>query len=287
VTAYEGLFEDGVHVVMFDGMADLVSKVRQYLDDEPARRRIVRAARRLALSAHSWEHRAAFITTMAQRAVAQHPSDTPWFKPAPRPAASRLPPIGCFVEKPSLIERARKTGGVTTRRRTGNNGTRLLIEQKRPASHTGPYRHGFGIDDCERACAGYHYYAMLNGGFTTGDAHRRASCYCGRDGVLKALPQHRSPHRCASTCSLRDERPCGGPSAFSVYKLVEVTCASSTAGDAEAASCSAAKEPPTGEVLSAGRPEQEALGQSSTTRFVRGIHRLMGSRAVFTNGQAV
>eukprot|EP00908_Phaeocystis_cordata_P017075 Transcript_2841.p1 GENE.Transcript_2841~~Transcript_2841.p1 ORF type:complete len:483 (+),score=23.40 Transcript_2841:84-1532(+) len=217
VTTYSGLFEDGVHVVMFDGMADLQSKVRQYLDDEPARRRIVGAAHKLALSTHRWEDRAAFMTRVAHRAIELHPPGTPWFsRPASKPAVALSPPVGCFVEEPSLMERARK-GGAATRRRARDNSTRVLVELKRPASHMGPYRHGFGVDDCESACAAYPHYGLLAGGFTSGDAHRRASCYCGRPGVLRALLRHKSPRRCASTCSLRDERPCGGPGAISLY----------------------------------------------------------------------
>lgn len=217
VTTYSGLFEDGVNVVMFDGMADLESKVRHYLRNESGRRRIVSAAHNLALSAHSWEHRAAFITEVAQRAVEAHPPGKLWFQPAP--TASLLPSIGCFVEKPSLLEKFRKQGMPAQRRSADNASRARLIEQKHPESRTGPYRNGFSVADCERACAGYRYYGLLGGGFCTGDAHRRASCYCGQPGVLRALSAHRtSTLKCASTCSLRDERPCGGAKVISLYR---------------------------------------------------------------------
>ena len=224
VTTYSGLFEDGVNVVMFGDMADLESKVRHYLRNESGRRRIVSAAHNLALSAHSWEHRAAFITEVAQRAVEAHPPGKLWFQPALTPTASLSPPIGCFVEKPSLLEKSRKQGMLAQRRPADNASRARLIEQKHPESDyrngfRAPYRNGFSVADCERACAGYRYYGLLGGGFCTGDAHRRASCYCAQPGVLRALSAHRtSTLKCASTCSLRDERPCGGARAISLYR---------------------------------------------------------------------
>ena len=215
VTAYDGLFEDGVHVVMFDDMADLERKVRYYLRNESARRCVVSTAHNLALSTHSWDHRAAFISAMAQRAVEAHPPGEPWFNTPARLAASLLPPIGCFVGTPSLLEKSIKQG-LPGRRKPADKRVRL-IEQKRPESHSGPYRNGFSVEDCERACAGYRFYGLVGGGFCTGDAHRRASCYCGQPGVLRALSAHGSSQKCASTCSLRDERPCGGAAAISLH----------------------------------------------------------------------
>ena len=219
VNTYRGLFEDGVHVVMFDDMADLKSKVRHYLRNESGRRRIVSAARNLALSAHSWEHRAAFIMEMTQRAIDRRDNGKPWFQPAPTPTASLLPPIGCFVAKPSLLEKSRKQGTPAQRRPVDNASRERLIEQNHPESRVGPYRNGFTVAECESACVGYRYYGLLSGGFCTGDAHRRALCYCGRPGVIRALSGHRtSALKCASTCSLRDERPCGGAKLISMYR---------------------------------------------------------------------
>ena len=61
-TAYDGLFVDGVHVVMFDGVADMRVQIERYLRDDAARRRIVAAAAALARRIHTWDARAHFVT---------------------------------------------------------------------------------------------------------------------------------------------------------------------------------------------------------------------------------
>lgn len=224
VNTYDGLFEDGVHVVMFDGVHDLRKKIKHYLNDEPARIRIVSAARELALSRHTWESRAEFITQMAQKAIEWHPSGVAWYRgPGGGAAASASGPAhsgrssyaGCFVEKPSLIERPRNPASAQKRRAANGNAT--LIEQKRPDTIRGPYRSGFRVQDCEEACAGHLHFGLLCGGFCSGDSHRRARCHCGRPRVLKVMVRHRAQLKCGSTCSLHDERPCGGPGALAMY----------------------------------------------------------------------
>ena len=225
VSTYDGLFEDGVHVVMFDGVQDLRKKIKYYLNDEPARRRIVSAARELALSRHTWQSRAAFITQVAQKAIENHPSGVAWYQgPGGSAAADVNGPVhnsgssvfaGCFVEKASLIERTKKAAGAQKRRAVDSNAT--LVEQKRPDTISGPYRIGFRVQDCEEACAGHLHFGLICGGFCSGDSHRRARCYCGRPRVLKAMVKHRAQLKCSSTCSLHDERPCGGPGAFAMY----------------------------------------------------------------------
>ena len=70
---YDGLFEDGKHVVMFDNPADLRQKVAHYLANETARRRIVLAAASLTRRIHTWDARARFITNVALRVLGQCP----------------------------------------------------------------------------------------------------------------------------------------------------------------------------------------------------------------------
>ena len=69
---FEGLFEDGEHVVLFDGPADLRSKVLHYARDEAARQRIVMAAHALVQRLHTWDARARFVTRAVQVALARH-----------------------------------------------------------------------------------------------------------------------------------------------------------------------------------------------------------------------
>ena len=53
-SVYDGLFEDGVHVVTFRDTPELREKVLFYLAHEGARRKIVQAAHALASSLHTW-----------------------------------------------------------------------------------------------------------------------------------------------------------------------------------------------------------------------------------------
>ena len=121
------------------------------------------------------------------------------------------------MEKASMIEKAARKDIIAPRRRGKYNLS--LVEQKRPASYAprAPYRNGFGVKDCEETCSSYPHFGLLCGGFCSGDAHRRAACYCGRGNALTALARHKAPLKCDSTCSLEDERPCGGPGAIAMY----------------------------------------------------------------------
>ncbi|EOD11136.1 hypothetical protein EMIHUDRAFT_214970 [Emiliania huxleyi CCMP1516] len=73
------LWEDGVHLVMFDGMEDMLRKVHHYLSHEEERRAIVTAARTLVLERHTWAARAKFLTRATEEAIARHPPEVPWF----------------------------------------------------------------------------------------------------------------------------------------------------------------------------------------------------------------
>ena len=74
--AYDELFEDGVHAIVFDGMDDLRAKILKYLHDEPARRRIVRAAAKLAQRVHTWDARRRSSCTLRSTSASGHTSPT-------------------------------------------------------------------------------------------------------------------------------------------------------------------------------------------------------------------
>ena len=214
---YDGLLEDGVHVATFATMDDLREKLQYYLTHEDARRRIVRAARELAVRLHSWDARARFISAVAQRAIEAHPPSTPWYVPPPRSPSEAVSGashyLGCFAEP----------------RSRANAGTAPDVDdttwKPQDATHAGPYTGGFNVSDCERRCtarsnaAQPSHFALVCGGFCKGgDVHNRARCLCGSATAWRGVEG--SPIRaskCESTCSLHDARACGAASAMAVY----------------------------------------------------------------------
>ena len=208
--AYDELFEDGVHAIVFDGMDDLRAKILKYLHDEPARRRIVRAAAKLAQRVHTWDARARFITKAIELHVAQHERERPhqpYFVPQLPPAAAE-PFIGCLDTR-----------------------THARAFEEVPAKR--PLRR-FTVAACAVACRtrSAAYFAMQCGGFCSGNGHRLGKCLCSRAAQTRALNalasdggaggprSHRPRSDCASTCSLQDARPCGGFDAMAFFAMV-------------------------------------------------------------------
>jgi len=204
------LWEDGVHVVMFDSMAELRSKVRHYLQFEAERRRIVGAARALVLERHTWEARAAFLTKATEDAIARHTSSgEPWFRPARRTSPSRSRLLGCYIFPPAGRE--------------GKGANISFVKQERFLAGM-PYPRGFNVSDCEQTCGASAFFGMYCGGFCRGDAHYRGDCFCGSTAAFRELQRSGTctyALRCNTTCSLTDERPCGGPRAMAVYRRRE------------------------------------------------------------------
>jgi hypothetical protein len=193
--AYEGLFADGEHVVVFDTVDDLRDKILRYLRDEPARRRIVAAAAERVRRLHSWDARARFLTKAVLHAIARRPHGAPWYA-APRDAAAAQEgavSIGC-VARSAAFARALREQPVRPRRQL----------------------RWFTVSSCQRACGDAPVFAVHCGGFCSGNGHRWASCFCGSS---SAPPAQRTLDAglCATTCSLHDPRPCGGQGTLALY----------------------------------------------------------------------
>jgi len=63
-------FEDGKHLITYDGEADLLTKARRYLSDEAARAAIGAAGRAEVLAHHTYDHRVrAIFDTVAEHAI--------------------------------------------------------------------------------------------------------------------------------------------------------------------------------------------------------------------------
>jgi hypothetical protein len=191
--AYDGLFEDGVHAVVFDGMDDLRAKILQYLADEAARRRIVAAAAELSLRIHTWDARARFITRATQAAIAQHDPKLPYYS---RPSGALEP------TEPYL----RCIGGrVST--------YFVEVQARRPLRR-------FTVDACARTCERKStHFGVQCGGFCSGNGHRLARCYCSKVQLTNSVGREKDPNECATACSLNDPRPCGGWDAMALYAL--------------------------------------------------------------------
>ena len=187
---YDGLFEDGVHVVMFDGIADLRDKIRYYQHHEEERQTIVRAALARVLSRHTWDARARFLSKVAAAAMRSHKAGTPYYR-APPDAASLMQDAryeGCYRQTSEFAE----------------------LQVRRPLRR-------FTVSTCLKACGKAPLFALHCGGFCTGNGHRLGQCLCGRSEIGPERKKF-GDRDCATTCSLHDSRPCGGPTGIAVFR---------------------------------------------------------------------
>ena len=227
---YDGLFEDGVHVVMFDGVDDMKAKVQHYLDNEQDRQEIVRNARDLVQKIHTWDARALFMTAVAEVAIQQiraSPGSAPRYLPPPGAlSANHSSYLGCFA--------------------SAGYGEEGLSEPPRTRNKRRLYR--YTVASCLHACRSRHRRgmnaALTGGGFATGNGHTQARCMCAmakaqgedrqtgtgtkpeadkeerRHSRLQLAGWKRRPEvDCATTCSLKDSRPCGGSRAYAFFNL--------------------------------------------------------------------
>lgn len=204
---YDGLFEEGEHVVMFDDVAEMHRKVEYYLRNETERRRIVLAARAKTLRIHSWEARARFLSRVAEAAIQKQKTDglaAPRYVPPPyaRPANDSSY-VGCFLQRATAAE-------------TG------LREPWRSRNARKLFR--YTVASCEAACVpragkGGSYAALSGGGFATGNGHALARCMCAVAPLTKLDGWRRRPDaECSTVCSLHDARPCGGLRAVALFR---------------------------------------------------------------------
>ena len=205
-SVYDGLFEDGVHVVTFRDTSELREKVLFYLAHEGARRKIVQAAHALATSLHTWGARARFISHVAERALDQRRSNQlPYYTPPPEArkleASTRY--LGCY-DAPSSASQLLASG---------------LREPARSRNRRKLWR--YTVQLCQAACEG-GVFGLGEGGFSSGNAHMQARCLCaagtGGDAVQARLMSRRANDaECATACSLHDARPCGGARALALF----------------------------------------------------------------------
>lgn len=225
---YDGLFQDGIHVVFFNGVEDMKVKVRHYLADEQARQRIVSNALALVQRVHTWDARARFISHVAELAIIRARGSL-------KPLARYVPPpdavpanhssfIGCFLRAD------RKEEGLREPPRSRNK--RRLFR--------------YTVASCVHACRSLGVQgalaAVTGGGFAFGNGHSHARCMCAAgsanasswagdlesDAVdsgtkpkkLQPPPGwlQRADSECATTCSLKDSRPCGGVRAYAFFR---------------------------------------------------------------------
>ena len=206
-SVYDGLFEDGVHVVTFRGMSDLREKVRFYLAHEGARRKIVLAAHALARSLHTWGARARFISHVTERALDQRHGRLPYYVPPPEASALEASTryLGCY-DAPRSTSQLRASG---------------LREPARSRNRRKLWR--YTVQLCQAACEG-GVFGLSEGGFSSGNAHTQARCLCaaakGGDVALQErLSRRSSDAECATACSLHDPRPCGGANAIALFAI--------------------------------------------------------------------
>lgn len=271
----DGLFEDGVHVVMFGSPQELRERVAYYLSHEGERRNIVEAAHRLTLRLHSWDARARFISAVIEKANRSHPIGQPWYSRPPSPPPSSpgaVAHVGCFSEP-----RKPRNHQNTSRAFATARADAALWEEQRAwpegsAMANAAYSRGFNVSMCEQHCEGWPYFALICGGFCHGgdvslanrlepwamapssthcvrdggraqgrslsqsarlfyqplilprrvdtQVHSRGRCACGRRAAWRRVARAPlSAGKCSGTCSLHDDRPCGGVQAMAVYNL--------------------------------------------------------------------
>ena len=228
VWVYDGLFKDGEHVVMFDGVADMKSKILRYTHDQDARFRIVRNAHALAMKLHTWDMRARFISWIAEAAISRQATRPgPYYSPSASTAASTTPSLGCYAisSQSSFI-----AAGLADPKRSRNK--RRL--------------HRYTVSSCREACfaSGARVFGVQGGGFSGGNAHMLARCYCSHTNMSvvaehdessprssrgttqrhrhRATPmalRHVRAQKCQTTCSLLDPRPCGGAHSIALYAM--------------------------------------------------------------------
>lgn len=224
-SAYDGLFEDGRHVVFFDDVSDMRSKVLHYLRNDSARRLIVRAAHALALRLHTWDARARFVSWVAEEAIRRQANSTQAFYAPPLApsnasisgvaAAAPATIVGCFAFSPKLAV----ASGIAGWQEPSKSRNRRKL-------------HRYTVRSCHSACATVFesgHFGLHSGGFSTGNAHILGRCFCtkrivGARSAGRPLPSS----ECATTCSLHDPRPCGGPRAIAVYAFGGIALNGST-----------------------------------------------------------
>ena len=208
---YDGLFEDGKHVVTFRGMADLRAKILYYLAHEGARRRIVRAAHALARSQHTWNARARFISHVAESVLGERRDGRqPYYTPPPEASLMEASTkyLGCYDAPGSAGQQLRASG---------------LREPARSRNRRRLWR--YTVQLCQEACRGAAF-GLSEGGFSSGNAHTQARCLCaiGRGGggaaVDARLTRRVKDADCATACSLHDARPCGGAAALAMFEPI-------------------------------------------------------------------
>lgn len=187
---YEGLFEDGIHVIMFDSIADMKAKVLYYLEHETERRKVVERAHALTVRIHSWEARAKFISRVAETAIAlaEVGKARGYVAPTSAIAANHSSFLGCFT--------AARGAGLQEPRKSRNK--RKLWR--------------YTVSMCQTSCraSGQGIAALLGGGFSSGNGHAHGHCSCAESSILNSSNLRRADDsECASTCNLHDARPCG------------------------------------------------------------------------------
>ena len=192
---YDGLLKDGVHAVIFDGMDDLKAKILYYLANEPARRKIVDAALALTRRIHTWDARALFITRAVEAAMKLHDPKLPHYI---KPADIREPPEPYLA----CLDGRRSASAFTE------------IAARRPLRR-------YTVATCAAACRRRStHFAVMCGGFCSGNGHRLARCFCAKVPYLgSAMARKKQKIDCSTTCTLHDSRPCGGWDALAVYSL--------------------------------------------------------------------
>ena len=211
----DGLFEDGVHVQMFDSPDDMRQKINYFLSHESERRRIVEAARELSLRLHSWRSRAEFITQVVHQAVLAHPPRTPWYTPpsiAPKRGNGMAEYVGCFAEPIKATGASSATSRVASAWQEQTAKVEIGYFKR-------PYSGGFNVSACEQRCIAWPHFALICGGFCKGgDVHSRGRCQCGsHDALRRVAARSLIRKKCEATCSLHDDRPCGSAAAMAVY----------------------------------------------------------------------
>ena len=206
--AYDGLFKDGEHVVVFEGVADMAAKVMHYLGDEPERQRLVRNAHALAQRLHTWDARARFVTMVAEEAIRRQAArNTPYYVAPPiKEQGTEL--LGCFAAP----------------KKTGPQSVHQSGLKDPPRSRNKRKLHRYTVQSCQDACKPVSTgFGLIEGGFSSGNGHALARCVCivgsAGDQVQAEWGRRQLPARdCATACTLHDSRPCGGRQAVALFR---------------------------------------------------------------------